>query len=232
MKKEQKQTYRRIAGQNGWRKGRKRRYLRSLSLLAVLLPAAVIFGSAAVRFRPYVVLSGSMEPALQVGSVVWVDVRKTEAGIGDAVTFERDGRTVTHRIVGKTEKGYLTKGDANREADSSPVESGEVVGTVVFHLPYLGYGVLWLQRYRILLLGGGSTVLAVLFLLPEGKAWKSSRKRRKTNSSAGLQQRKKTGKRERSKTYEEKKNSGNDRSRNPVYTSDSGKYSGLSHRQR
>ena len=88
----------------------------SIVLGCVVILALILSVPKAAGIQPYVVLSGSMEPALQVGSVVWVDVRKTEAGIGDAVTFERDGRTVTHRIVGKTEKGYLTKGDANRVA--------------------------------------------------------------------------------------------------------------------
>lgn len=231
MKKEQKQTYRRIAGQNGWRKGRKRRYLRSLSLLAVLLPAAVIFGSAAVRFRPYVVLSGSMEPALQVGSVVWVDVRKTEAGIGDAVTFERDGRTVTHRIVGKTEKGYLTKETPTGRQTAArwnPEKWLERLCSTCLIWAMESFGCsdtgfsFWAEEVQCW----------QYFSAPGRKGPEKQQEKKKNEQFRWPAAAEKTGKRERSKTYEEKKNSGNDRSRNPVYTSDSGKYSGLSHRQR
>ena len=133
-------------------------YLFSILLLSILLVCGFF------RFRFYVVLSGSMEPKLPVGSLVVADTESTNVKIGEIVTFQKSGRTVTHRVTGLKEHGYQTKGDANQEADYDLLQQEQIVGTVVFCIPYLGYGVLWMQKYRILIISGGITVLILLFL--------------------------------------------------------------------
>ena len=124
-------------------------YLFSILLLSILLVCGFF------RFRFYVVLSGSMEPKLPVGSLVVADTERTNVKIGEIVT---------HRVTGLKEHGYQTKGDANQEADYDLLQQEQIVGTVVFCIPYLGYGVLWMQKYRILIISGGITVLILLFL--------------------------------------------------------------------
>ena len=81
-------------------------YLFSILLLSILLVCGFF------RFRFYVVLSGSMEPKLPVGSLVVADTERTNVKIGEIVTFQKSGRTVTHRVTGLKEHGYQTKGDA------------------------------------------------------------------------------------------------------------------------
>lgn len=90
----------------------------------------------------YVVESGSMEPTIDTGSAIWVygidEVRE-----GDVITFRTgpDSRT-THRVVGIQETGeetrYVTKGDANDNADTETVAREDVEGRVRFSIPYLG----------------------------------------------------------------------------------------------
>ena len=89
-------------------------------------------------------LSGSMEPTLLIGSVVVVKPFQ-EYQVGDIITFKKPGQDTptTHRIVEKEfENGlvqFVVKGDANEDPDSEPVKKEEVLGKVLFSIPYLGY---------------------------------------------------------------------------------------------
>lgn len=93
----------------------------------------------------YVVESGSMEPALSPGDLIWIDdVDPSDIQEGDIITFASAGNNVptTHRVYAKTGSGedanFVTKGDANDSPDASVTEPPEVIGEVVFSLPYYG----------------------------------------------------------------------------------------------
>lgn len=114
-------------------------------LLAVFL--AGYFGLIPY-LRTLIIMSGSMEPALRIGSIVVV----TKAGDynpGDIITFtpSDDPKSyVTHRIKTKkysegTGKSpvFTTAGDANKNADSQEVKPAMIKGKVVFSLPYIGF---------------------------------------------------------------------------------------------
>ncbi|MFA1821320.1 signal peptidase I SipW [Virgibacillus oceani] len=93
------------------------------------------------------VLSGSMEPEIQTGSIIAVETVEDGSGFaeGDVITFmEAEDKLITHRVVevNETSDGviYTTKGDNNNAADSSPVLAENVVaGYSGFTLPYVGY---------------------------------------------------------------------------------------------
>lgn len=115
--------------------------------LVVLLAIALV-GVRLVGLQPYVVLSGSMYPTYDVGSLIYVksvDYRDLKAG--DPITYMVSSDTVvTHRIVevvpDDTEPDtlwYVTKGDANATEDGAPVHYLNVIGKPVFAIPYLGY---------------------------------------------------------------------------------------------
>lgn len=98
-------------------------------------------------FKIYTVVSGSMEPAIHIGSVV-VSQPQPEYKVGDVITFVPNGAkkadSVTHRIfaVKKDAKGatfFETKGDANKTPDIEPVSAKSVLGKEVLAIPYLGY---------------------------------------------------------------------------------------------
>lgn len=92
-----------------------------------------------------VVMSGSMEPAMPVGSVVLVRPVDAEAvAVGDIITFRRQGSPdlVTHRVVEVVHGDSLsfrTRGDANEEPDTSLVPADALRGRVWVTIPYLGY---------------------------------------------------------------------------------------------
>lgn len=101
-------------------------------------------------YHAYVVQSGSMSPSIQTGSVVFVQKLPLYQP-GDVVTFAQNGNKnvlVTHRVelAYRSEEywkelTYVTKGDANNDFDEGRVRDSEVVGKVLFSVPFLGYGV-------------------------------------------------------------------------------------------
>ena len=139
-------------------------------IIALLLVGARLFG-----LQVFTVLSGSMEPAYHVGSLIYVkDVDPFELESGDVITFMLDENTVaTHRIVevvpdeeDDSVVRFRTKGDANENADGSLVHYKNVIGSPVFTIPQLGYVASFIQNppgmyYAIAL---GAVLLAMVFL--------------------------------------------------------------------
>jgi len=92
------------------------------------------------------VLSGSMEPGIQTGSIIAVKsaVDKTNFKAGDVITFMEEEVLITHRITEVSKSGdsvlYRTKGDNNNAEDMNPVQSGNVVASYTgFTMPKVGY---------------------------------------------------------------------------------------------
>lgn len=94
--------------------------------------------------KAYLVLSGSMEPAIRVGDLIIIK-KEPVYSKGDVITFKSsDERIVTHRIFSiKSESEnnnlYVTKGDANRTEDNDVVAFEQIMGKVAFIVPKLGY---------------------------------------------------------------------------------------------
>jgi signal peptidase len=103
-----------------------------------------------VDFRVKNVLSGSMEPAINIGSIV--AIRKAdEYRVGDIITFQFPREfPITHRIVDiEADNGILwftTKGDANEEPDPRRVRQEEIMGRVLFSIPFIGYAINFTQQ--------------------------------------------------------------------------------------
>lgn len=98
------------------------------------------------------VMTSSMEPELPVGSLVFVQpTAYEEIHIGDDITFVRDQNLtlVTHRVIEKDDKTQFitTQGIANNSADA-PVNYQNIVGKVIFHIPYIGHFVIWISTTK------------------------------------------------------------------------------------
>ena len=95
------------------------------------------------NFQSLVVMSGSMEPKIHVGSVAIVKPSE-DIKTGDIITFSdpRDPTSlVTHRIESIENEIFKTKGDANNTPDNWEVTKDNIVGKFLFSVPYLGYAV-------------------------------------------------------------------------------------------
>ena len=94
-----------------------------------------------VGYQVYDVISGSMEPEIPVGSVVYVkQADPSTIQIGDVIAYQSESGVVIHRVTtNRTSMGEMvTKGDANNVEDFSPVPYDNVLGRVEMHLPFLG----------------------------------------------------------------------------------------------
>ncbi len=94
------------------------------------------------------VLTGSMEPAIPTGSIVFIYPRDSYSE-GEIITFKRTNSElevpITHRIIGVASPNgndglqvYETKGDANAFPDADVIKQDEVYGQVFLHIPYIG----------------------------------------------------------------------------------------------
>lgn len=123
------------------------RVLATALLVAAVLPFVVHAVPEVVGAdRSYVVLSGSMAPAIHAGDVVVVDAVDPErVDEGDVITFRRSNEATptTHRVVDVVQWGdttsFETKGDANDDADPGTVPASALIGRVLFAVPYVGH---------------------------------------------------------------------------------------------
>jgi signal peptidase len=131
-----------------------------VALIAIVLPFLIFAVPQLVGAeQSYVVLSGSMEPAISPGDVIIVnEVPASAIAVGDVITYG-DGQAApptTHRVVGveQTNDGVVfeTKGDANENVDIRTVEPADLRGRVMtlpvaipgnghklFVIPAIGY---------------------------------------------------------------------------------------------
>ena len=97
-----------------------------------------------VGWRPEVVLSGSMAPHVAPGDVVLVASTNHAVRPGQVILFvdpARPDRRLLHRVVSRNPDGtYVTRGDANPSADSTPVPPGNVQGMARLRVPWIGQG--------------------------------------------------------------------------------------------
>ena len=140
-----------------------------MMILAMLLWGVRLFG-----FRVLVVQSGSMEPAYDTGSLVYIrNVKPAALKEGDVITFNSGkGIRVTHRIMEVVEQDgrrtFRTKGDANDHGDHGLVDPMTIEGKVVFSIPYLGYLTAYIQSLPgIYAAISAAAVILVLMVLPD-----------------------------------------------------------------
>src|SRR5699024_2902564 len=98
-----------------------------------------------IGYKVKTVLSGSMEPGIQTGSMIAIKEPEPNYTFekNDVITvIAEEKKIITHRIdeVRKDDGYDVTEGDANDAADLEPVRQENVIGIYTgLTLPYLGY---------------------------------------------------------------------------------------------
>lgn len=173
----------------------------TVTMVAVVLGLALLFlGPRALGVQPLIVLTGSMEPTLPTGGIAYmrplaeassgppeVDPNWTPTSAiqaGDIITFRmpRDPRlTISHRVIAVIEddggRRFQTQGDNSDHPDARLVPASDVVGTVLFSVPHLGYVADWLRHPTsfLFLLG---TPTAIVVLVESAKIARDARRAR------------------------------------------------------
>ena len=114
-------------------------------IVAILLMVfAGLSFSGNVKAR--IVLTGSMAPSINVGDVIiTVPITKKTPQIQDVVAYQAkrfNGEKVavfSHRIIGgDIENGFIMKGDANKSPDPQKPKAADILGVVIFAIPFIG----------------------------------------------------------------------------------------------
>lgn len=115
----------------------------ALIVLVILLCSLLVLPGM-VGFHMYDVLSGSMEPEIPVGSLLYVRKGEPEdVEEKDIIAFYgslEDSGIITHRVVKNNVVSgtFTTKGDANEKEDPAPVPYDNYIGRVALTVPYVG----------------------------------------------------------------------------------------------
>ncbi|MBQ9250330.1 MAG: class B sortase [Oscillospiraceae bacterium] len=116
-------------------------FLGTLILMLVIISCLPLTVPRLLGYDIFNVVSGSMEPEIPVGSVVYVEqIAPEDVEPGDVIAFWRDDFVVTHRVVENrfVVGEFITKGDANEQEDLNPVPYNTLIGRVKLHLPLAG----------------------------------------------------------------------------------------------
>ena len=119
-----------------------------LALVACVTVVAQVLSKGYVsvgKYSLFRVVTGSMEPAIPVGSLlISQDMPIGDIQVGDVVNFRSRepgmfGIIITHRVIGVHQNGdgqiFLeTKGDANQYPDGHLVDENYLIGKTVFYI--------------------------------------------------------------------------------------------------
>jgi signal peptidase I len=120
-----------------------------LWMMLGLTAASLVYMAAGylLGWRALTVVSGSMEPALNVGDVVVArQIAAGQAQPGQVVTFSDPSRAkklITHRVrsvsVVDGTASFVTRGDANTGVERWSISADGAVGLVERRIPKIGY---------------------------------------------------------------------------------------------
>ena len=122
------------------------------AILACMVTVVMVI-SGQFRYSLLVIATPSMTGELNVGDAILYEAYDASEDIireQDVVVFSKDDRTlIVHRVVDieniNGELRYITKGDANEEADSGYVTEDQLRGIVLCKVPHIGHPSLWLR---------------------------------------------------------------------------------------
>lgn len=122
-------------------------------LYILIIIYLLIFVPCLWGHKPLVVISGSMEPTLKVGGILYYEkIDLDDFNKDDILVYKTKNHIISHRIVEIIDDGFITKGDANNSIDSILVKEEQVLGKGTdWSIPYLGYYADFIYTHKYLL---------------------------------------------------------------------------------
>lgn len=119
----------------------------------LILIYLVIFIPTIWGHKPLVVISGSMEPTLKVGGILYYEkIDMNDFDRGDILVYKTKDHIISHRIIDEVDEGFVTKGDANPSIDSNIIKRTQVLGKGTdWSIPILGYYADFIYNHKYLL---------------------------------------------------------------------------------
>ena len=113
--------------------------LMSLSYLYIVVSPKIFKNFYPFGIKTAIVLTGSMEPTLNIDDFVILRELKGRVNVNDIVSYKRPGEKneVLHRVVSVNKNIVITKGDANNKEDD-PIDVMQITDVYVRKVKYLG----------------------------------------------------------------------------------------------
>lgn len=156
------------------RSGRLGRLLVNVFCTLTTLLGVAFLVPTAMGLERYVINGSSMSGSIELGSVVFAEVVPvSELQVGDVITYMPPPESgidhlVTHRIISIDQGAFVTKGDANAQADPWKFRLDQPEqARVEYDVPYVGWVFLTLQdrNLRMLLIGLPAGIIALVSLV-------------------------------------------------------------------
>jgi signal peptidase len=169
----------------------KRDYVQTvIMIIAVILAVLIFWYGLKFTFRTeypiLAVASGSMEPVLYAGDLIFVEGVQNFSNIhaapkdadppGDILVYQGPRDLIVHRAIDKrVEDGriiFIIHGDANQEGANEQVDEDSIVGRYIgFKVPWLGNIALFFEplEMKVAFIALWVVLLIVIELVPAGK---------------------------------------------------------------
>ena len=130
-------------------------------LIVICLPLTV---PKAFHYHVYTVISGSMEPAIPTGSLVYIkEMEPKDVQVDDVIAFYGTKDAASIVVENRVLMGeFITKGDANATKDMNPAPYDNFIGKVAYSIPKVGGIALVLTGVYGKILAGGAILGAVI----------------------------------------------------------------------
>lgn len=116
-----------------------------------LVIGIIIISAFLITTNINIVISGSMEPEIKVGSLAFITKDKENIKNDDVISYNFGKTKVLHRVIKVKKEGFITKGDNNNTKDFGVINKKQVNGKYLFSIPFLGYVVLFIRKYIFLI---------------------------------------------------------------------------------
>lgn len=118
----------------------------SLTYLFVVISPKVFKGFYPFGIKTAIVLTGSMEPTLEINDFV-IMKRPKEIKVNDIIAYKDNDNKyeILHRVIKINNEEITTKGDANNTLDK-PINSSQVTGVYIFKIKYIGKIISFISR--------------------------------------------------------------------------------------
>ncbi|MDO5018610.1 MAG: signal peptidase I [Lagierella massiliensis] len=123
------------------------------------------------KFRPFIIVSDSMSPVIEIGDIVIITKTNTkELEVGDIISFRWDDKNIIHYVADireneKKERVFKTRNEQAKnpsEWDYWSIDEDSINGKSSFKIPKLGYLGLFLRSRQGMF---SILILIIVFLL-------------------------------------------------------------------
>lgn len=138
-----------------------------IKLLYILISIyLIIFIPSIWGEKPLVILSGSMEPILKVGGILYYKEENiNNFNEGDVLVYQLNDHIISHRIVKVLDNSFITKGDNNKSIDTYEVLNYQILGKGTnWSIHYIGYYADFIYNHKYLLvIAAGLIFMDILY---------------------------------------------------------------------